>query len=180
MKVDANAGRYLGLRDGEARYSSFDYCFNYFQDFHDSCRLEELPAPAHLQLGVFGCVPAYDRYFRNGFGAATFGPKSLSNIEAYCRANADVIERHQVPTPDFATGAITQRRYTKAKVIDVVFCTPASPAATSAQSQPTSSSDGGVSPRLKRALEGGPTWFTHVRNPRSATWTDRENVSRRP
>lgn len=74
-------------------------------------------------LGVFGCVPAYDRFFRGGFGAATFGPKSLRNIESYYRANADAIERHQVPTLDFTTGASTQRRYTKAKVIDMVFFT---------------------------------------------------------
>lgn len=207
MKADANAGRYLGLRDGDARYASFDYCFNYFQDFYDDGRLEELTTPAHMQtaclqlgfylaswgmfrgkaellnhsakrlvpvigaiaaapaevwtidaddygtaaqhvlfqvarqlravlpggqsttlvtktmLGVFGCVPAYDRFFRVGFGAATFGPKSLRNIEAYCRANADAIERHRVPTLDFATGATTHRRYTKAKVIDMVFFT---------------------------------------------------------
>jgi hypothetical protein len=55
-------------------------------------------------LGVFGCVPAYDRYFRNAFGAATFGRKSLSGLEAYYRANAEAIDAHRVPTIDFATG----------------------------------------------------------------------------
>lgn len=207
VHVDANARRYLGLRDGDARYASFDYCFNYFQDFHEEGRLEEVDAPAQLQtsclqlgfyLASWGMFrgraellnhsakrlvpvvraiaaaprgrmddrrgrlrdgsttrpfrsrptapcgaswrtiddngdqdhawrprlrPAYDRFFRTGFGAATFGPKSLRNLEAYCRANADAIERHRVPTLDFATGASTQRRYTKAKVIDMVFFT---------------------------------------------------------
>jgi hypothetical protein len=35
VKIDANAGRNLGLRDDDARYASFDHCFNYSQDFHD-------------------------------------------------------------------------------------------------------------------------------------------------
>lgn len=204
VNIDANAERYLGSRDGDARYASFDYCFNYFQDFHDEDRLDELTTPAQLQtsclqlgfylaswgmfrgkaallnhsarrlvpvvraiavapaevwmidaddygtaaqrvlfdvkrqlrqvlpggqsttlvtktmLGVFGCVPAYDRFFCDGFGASTFGPKSLRNIQAFCHANAEVIERHRVPTLDFA-GGTTRRRYTKAKVIDMVF-----------------------------------------------------------
>jgi hypothetical protein len=32
VKVDANAGRYRGLGDGDAGYAWFDYCFNCFQD----------------------------------------------------------------------------------------------------------------------------------------------------
>jgi hypothetical protein len=74
-------------------------------------------------LGVFGCVPAYDRFFRNAFGATTFGPKSLSGLEAYYRANAASIDSHRVPTIDFTTGADSNRRYTRAKVIDMVFFT---------------------------------------------------------
>jgi hypothetical protein len=31
-------------------------------------------------LGVFGCVPAFDRYFRMGFGPATLSPKTLKKI----------------------------------------------------------------------------------------------------
>jgi hypothetical protein len=57
-------------------------------------------------LGVFGCVPAYDRYFRDAFGAATFGPKSLSGLEVYYRANAGEIDAYRVSTIDFATGAV--------------------------------------------------------------------------
>ena len=55
--------------------------------------------------GVFGCVPAHDRYFRGAFGAATFGPKSLADLELYYRANADAIDAYRVATIDFATGA---------------------------------------------------------------------------
>ena len=74
-------------------------------------------------LGVFGCVPAYDRFFRLGSCASTFGPKSLRNLEAFCRANDDAIAAHRVPTLDFTTGAPTDRRYTRAKVLDMVFFT---------------------------------------------------------
>lgn len=74
-------------------------------------------------LGVFGCVPAFDRYFRDAFAAATFGPKSLSGLEAYYRANAEEIDAHRVATIDFSTGADTSRSYTRAKVIDMVFFT---------------------------------------------------------
>lgn len=74
-------------------------------------------------LGVFGCVPAYDRFFCNAFGATTFGCKSLSGLEAYYQANAAAIDSHRVPTMDFTTGADSSRRYTRAKVIDMVFFT---------------------------------------------------------
>ncbi len=74
-------------------------------------------------LGVFGCVPAFDRFFRIGFGASTFGAKSLTAIGAFYHANAAAIERCRVPTLDFATGGDTRRSYTRAKVIDMVFFT---------------------------------------------------------
>ena len=65
-------------------------------------------------LGAFGCVPAYDRYFRESFATATFGPKSLSSLEAYYQANAKAIDAYRVATIDFATGTDTHRRYTRA------------------------------------------------------------------
>lgn len=33
----------------------------------------------------------------------------------------EVIERHRVPTIDFVTGEPTNRRYSRAKVIDMIF-----------------------------------------------------------
>jgi len=74
-------------------------------------------------LGAFGCVPAFDRYFRESFATATFGPKSLGGLEAYYQANAKAIDAYRVATIDFATGTDTHRRYTRAKVIDMVFFT---------------------------------------------------------
>ncbi len=207
VDITLHARRYLQGRRDTARYASFDYCFNYFQSFHDECRLPALTEGGQLEmsclqlgfylaswgmfrgkaallqhsakslgaavrvvaaapeavwradaddysppvqaalnrvyrelraslpggqsqtlitktmLGVFGCIPAYDRYFRVAFGAATFGPKSLAGLEEYYRANADAIDAYRVPTIDFATGADSKRRYTRAKVIDMVFFT---------------------------------------------------------
>jgi len=74
-----------------------------------------------LMLGVFGSVPAFDTNFCREFGVTAFGPKALRKIGAYYRANADVIDRYCVPTLDFSTSMPTQRRYTKAKVIDMAF-----------------------------------------------------------
>src|SRR5216117_2204852 len=72
-------------------------------------------------LGVFGCVPAFDAYFRKGFGVSTLGRKSLRKIARFNEDHAEAIETHRVPTLDFASGAETARRYTRAKVIDMIF-----------------------------------------------------------
>lgn len=74
-----------------------------------------------VMLGVFGCVPAFDRYFRKGFGVSTFGRTSLRKVADFYRTNAETIDEHRVPTLDFATGADTGRMYTRAKVIDMIF-----------------------------------------------------------
>ena len=74
-----------------------------------------------IMLGTFGCVPAFDAYFKKGFGVSTFGRKALRKIGEFYSANAEVIERNRVKTLDFATGAATERRYSRAKVIDMIF-----------------------------------------------------------
>jgi hypothetical protein len=205
VDISRNLDEYLGARVDTARYSSFDYCYNYFRGFHETGRVAALTDSKHLEvsclqlgfylaswgmfrgkaellthsvkrlapaveaiaaapsalwnvdandygtdaqwllfeterslrcalpggrsqtlvtkamLGVFGCVPAFDRFFKVGFDVTTFGPKALANIERYYHANAAVIDRHRVPTLDFATGAPTGRLYTAAKVIDMIF-----------------------------------------------------------
>jgi len=74
-----------------------------------------------IMLGVFGCVPAFDTYFKKGLGVATFGRKSLRKIAGFYHENAEIIDAYRVPTLDFATGTKTSRRYTRAKVIDMIF-----------------------------------------------------------
>ncbi len=205
IDIAGNVETYLGARVDTARYSSFDYCFNYFRDFHDTGNVAALTDAAHLEvsclqlgfylaswgmfrgkaallthsvkrlapvievivgappelwdvdandygtdaqqllfeaerqlrralpggqsqtlvtktmLGAFGCVPAFDRFFRVGFSTSRFGPKSLAGIERFYQVNAEAIERHRVAALDFATGEPTRKTYTAAKVIDMIF-----------------------------------------------------------
>lgn len=205
VDIDGNVETYLGARVDTARYSSFDYCFNYFRDFHDTGNVDALTDAGHLEvsclqlgfylaswgmfrgkaellthsvkrlapvidviagappelwdvdandygtdaqqllfeaerqlrhalpggqsqtlvtktmLGAFGCVPAFDRFFRVGFNTARFGPKALAGIERYYQVNAETIDRNRVATLDFATREPTPHTYTAAKVIDMIF-----------------------------------------------------------
>jgi hypothetical protein len=204
-EIDRNVRSYLDERRGTARYSSFDYCFNYFQAHHDGGHVATLAEAGQMQtsclqlgfylaswgmfrgraqlltrsvkcfepvvevivkaprdiwkldvggytpeaiealvdvgrqlraalpggrsdtlvtktmLGVFGCVPAFDRYFRVGLGLWKFGPKSLLRIRSFYEEHADAIDSHLEPTLDFDTGQPTERLYTRAKVIDMIF-----------------------------------------------------------
>jgi hypothetical protein len=203
--IESNLRRYLGDRNPASRYSSFDYCFNYFQSHHETGCINEVSTGEALQLsclhlgfylaswgmlrgssqllqrsvrsfvpvvealvaappelwtldvngysedaitgvldfarvlrrmlhngasdilvtkvmlGTMGCVPAFDTNFKRGFGVATFGRKSLREVHAFYRDHATLIEAHREPTLDFGTGRPTERRYTRAKVIDMIF-----------------------------------------------------------
>jgi hypothetical protein len=74
-----------------------------------------------IMLGVFGNVPAFDTNFKKGFQVAAFGPKALRKIGAYYDENSALVDENRVPTLDFVSGESTQRRYTRAKVIDMAF-----------------------------------------------------------
>jgi hypothetical protein len=204
MQIEANLAAYLGERRPTARYSSFDYCFNYFQDQrragidglcdganlqlsclhlgfylaswgmlrgssvllrrsarhfvpvveaimaapsvvwdvdadrYSSEEWEVLRAVARqlraafpegasdilvtkIMLGVFGCVPAFDTYFKKGFGTWTFSAKALQRVERFYHEHAAAIDNHRVPTLDFDSGQPTTHRYSRAKVIDMIF-----------------------------------------------------------
>lgn len=74
-----------------------------------------------IMLGVFGNIPAFDNYFRKGLGVSTFGEAALKKISHFYNENRLIIEQHRRPTLDFATGQPTQRIYTRAKIIDMIF-----------------------------------------------------------
>ena len=203
LNLDANLRTYLDGRKPDARYASFDYCFNYFQSFRDG-NISTLCSPANVQLsclqlgfylaswgmlrgsaellqksamhlipvieviartdaslweldahcytetnihrlldvashlrqansgmsdilvtkimlGVFGNVPAFDTNFKRGCQVATFGPKALRKIGAFYQDHSAIIDAFRVPTLDFVNGVPTQRKYTRAKVIDMAF-----------------------------------------------------------
>lgn len=56
MDLETNLRRYLdgieseGGRRPDARYTSFDYCFNYFQSFRESGNVAAIAYPEHVQL----------------------------------------------------------------------------------------------------------------------------------
>lgn len=82
-----------------------------------------------VMLGIFGFVPAYDRYFRGAFhdifvptcGFTKFNEQSLGCIKEFYEANRDVIDRlsSSIHTIDFPTGGKTEIKYPKAKIIDM-------------------------------------------------------------
>ena len=74
-----------------------------------------------IMLGVFSNVPAFDTNFKNGFGVSTFGKSALEKISSFYEANNIIIENSRLRTLDFMTGQSTNRLYTRAKVIDMVF-----------------------------------------------------------
>ena len=207
MNIEANLRKYLDQRQPNARSSSFDYCFNYFQSCREAGGVSVISSPKILELsclqlgfylasmgmlrassellqksvkhygrvikaiasadpsiweidahcyteqniaiiqgvagqlrtalldkatdtlvtkvmlGVFGGVPAFDTYFRMGFRAGSFNAEALRQIGSYYTQNAQIIENNRVKTLDFRTGKSTTRKYTRAKVIDMIFVT---------------------------------------------------------
>lgn len=207
MDIEANLAAFTRDLGRDARYASFDYCFNYFQSFREQNCTADIAAPENMQmsclqlgfylaswgmlrgsstlllksarhyvpvidviaaapadawnldahryipgtwpvarqldqqirrafghhngvtptlttkvmLGVFGNIPAFDTNFRAGFRAATFGLKAFSRLGEFYEEHADAIERHRIPTLDFQTGRPTRRRYSRAKIIDMIF-----------------------------------------------------------
>ncbi len=50
MDISSNIKDYLNDRAPDKRYSSFDYCFNYFGEFYDSDNIEAIASPTNIQL----------------------------------------------------------------------------------------------------------------------------------
>ena len=73
-----------------------------------------------ILLGVFGNVPAFDRFFRKGFAVHSFGRKSLRVIAKFYEENRAGIDKIEICTFDYATGSSTHRKYPKAKLIDMI------------------------------------------------------------
>jgi hypothetical protein len=74
-----------------------------------------------IMLGVFGSVPAFDTNFQNGSGRRSLGRASLLWLSEFYQSHSREIDRYRVYTLDFGTGNPTSRRYSRAKVIDMIF-----------------------------------------------------------
>jgi hypothetical protein len=204
IDIDASLAAFLAFRTPDARYASFDYCFNHFQEARESGETAKLADNDHRMLscfqlgfflaswgmmrgsgdlyqhsvrdllpvvemiaaepastweldahclatrtgevlalsrrvrhafvipasdilvtksmlGVFGCVPAFDRYFRTGFGCQTLCADALVRIGNFYRNHQPAVDAHRVFTLDFDSGLDTERRYSKSKIIDMIF-----------------------------------------------------------
>jgi hypothetical protein len=213
MDIESNIATFMHDRGPGARYTSFDYCFNYFQSYRERDAIQQIAARENLQLsclhlgfflaswgmfrtssvlptrslkqfvpvmelvartprriweidahcyssdacnlltatasqiktslqfpgnrwptatlatkimlGVFGNVPAFDTFVVGGLRGTgltgLFGFNALRAIGHFYQTHQDVIERHRERTLDFDTGELTDRTYTRAKVIDMIF-----------------------------------------------------------
>lgn len=77
-----------------------------------------------IMLGVFGNVPAFDNYFRNGFGFSYCGNSQLKKISKFYQipGNKKIIDKYnnKIFTFDFNTGKETEINYTRAKIVDMI------------------------------------------------------------
>jgi hypothetical protein len=74
-----------------------------------------------VMLGVFGNVPALDSYFRAGLGVSCFDRACLERVTDFYEQHKAIIDTlPPVLTLDFHSGKSTSRRYTKAKIVDMV------------------------------------------------------------
>jgi hypothetical protein len=72
-----------------------------------------------IMLGVFGNVPAFDQYLVYGL-KMRWSARGLRRIRAFYQEHQATFDQYDIRTLDFATGQPTNRRYPKAKLIDMV------------------------------------------------------------
>ncbi len=72
-----------------------------------------------IMLGVYGNIPAFDRYFRIGFGVHTVNENSLRKIGQFYNDHRKPIDSFDIKTRDFLTGKFTKIICTKARLIDM-------------------------------------------------------------
>ncbi len=83
-----------------------------------------------IMLGVFGSVPAYDRFFKTTFGQkifkghcgfTVFNKKSLQSLNEFYEVNSSIINqiKSTSKTISFETGKETKLSYTNSKIIDM-------------------------------------------------------------
>lgn len=70
---------------------------------------------------MFGCIPAFDRFFYTGFGHWKVSPRNVERIATFYHGNAPTIDEIEIRTLDVKTGSETDRRYPRAKIIDMYY-----------------------------------------------------------
>jgi hypothetical protein len=73
-----------------------------------------------IMLGVFGNTPAFDTNFSTAFHSWTLCERSLKKVANFYNQNRDRIDNYDIHTIDIMTGGETARKYTTAKIIDMI------------------------------------------------------------
>lgn len=75
-----------------------------------------------IMLGVFANVPAFDDYFVKGLRIYWNGDgaRTLRNISVFYNQHKSLIDEIEISACDFASGERKGKRYTKAKIIDMI------------------------------------------------------------
>lgn len=78
-----------------------------------------------IMLGVFGNVPAFDNYFRSGSGLGRFNEHSLKQIKNFYNDKSEIIsgKAKEIDTLKYNSDSRLERKYTQAKIIDMIFFT---------------------------------------------------------
>ncbi|MCA1696696.1 MAG: hypothetical protein LC749_19345 [Actinobacteria bacterium] len=123
--IEANLLRYVEDRKDTARYASFDYCFNYFRDFHDRGQLSELVTQEHLQVSCLqlGFYLASWGMFR---GTSHLLQGSMKHYLPLLEVIADSQELFELDVPDYdgQTIGVIRKGF---EAIRVAFPHPATP-----------------------------------------------------
>lgn len=72
-----------------------------------------------IMLGVFGNVPAFDKYFQDGMKLHSFNEKSLNEVNQFYMDNKDDFDSFKIYTFDFKSSNESDIIYTKAKLVDM-------------------------------------------------------------
>lgn len=72
-------------------------------------------------LGVFGCVPAFDKFFAAGSGLKTFNLASLQELGKFYETNKAEFEKIKEKTLKFGSDSKTKYFYKEAKLADMIF-----------------------------------------------------------
>jgi len=89
----------------------------------DSIGVEYKPSDtliSKIMLGIYGNVPAFDDFFRKGFNVGVFNRKHLQHVAEFYQHHRHIFDSLTIYTLDFHTEKTTKRKYTKAKLIDMV------------------------------------------------------------
>lgn len=73
-----------------------------------------------IMLGIFGCVPAFDQFFKKGLNVTGFNEKSLNYINKFYLENKDSFNKiNSIYTLDFNLNKNTNIKYPLAKLLDM-------------------------------------------------------------